>query len=230
MDKKTLIQEPRAMDDKWITIGGSENPHKVLLDDQGNIKGGSIPKELHGASIEEGFKALKNTGERKSSPRKEGESPEEYKKRSMKERKDRRKALAAELAEIMGKAEPAEAEKPEIEEPKSKSKRPAPGVSPKAVKARKEAEAGGKTKPTVKSTNEEKRTKELESVKAQIKEAKEHYREGGYHTASLQSLYNKRDKLVSKLNEIFKKEEDNPETKQSPDWLTQFKRSQHMRG
>ena len=279
MDKKPLIQELRAMDDKWITIGGSENPHKVLLDDQGNIKGGSIPKELHGASIEEGFKALKNTGERKSSPRKEGESPEEYKKRSMKERKDRRKALAAELAEIMGKAEPAEAEKlqgelkslhgespedhsleaaslkyrftgPELYErikttfhdsyaplfirmgisensPKSKiieaylslkygkppegskstsrSKRPAPGVSPKAVKARKEAEARGKTKPTVKSTNEEKLTKELESVKAQIKEAKEHYREGGYHTASLQSLYNKRDKLVSKLNEIFKK-------------------------
>ena len=170
MDKKPLIQELRAMDDKWITIGGSENPHKVLLDDQGNIKGGSIPKELHGASIEEGFKALKNTGERKSSPRKEGESPEDYKKRSTKERRDRRKALAAELAEIMGKSETVKEDKNE-------------------------------------SSKKDKLTSELESIKAQIKEAKEHYREGGYHAASLQSLYNKRDKLVGKLKEMAKQEE-----------------------
>lgn len=144
----------RAKDDKWITIGGSENPHKVLLDDQGNIKGGSIPKELHGASIEEGFKALKNTGGRKSSSRKEGESLEDYKRRSAKERKDRRKALANELKEIMGKAEPVKKEdKVETIEkrPTNKSKRPAPGVNPKAVKARKEAEAKGKAKPTVES-------------------------------------------------------------------------------
>ena len=199
MNKKHFITELRAMDDKWITIGGESNPHKVLLDDDGNIKGGSIPKELHGASIEEGFKALKNTGERKSSPRKEGESPEDYKKRSMRERKERRKALAAELKEIMGKAEPAEAENK-----KPISKRPAPGVSPKAVKARKEAEARGrKPKPTVESVIKG-LTQELESVKAQIKEAKEHYREGGYHTASLQSLYNKRDELVSKLKVMTK--------------------------
>ena len=157
MNYSSLNKQLRAMDDKWITVGGEGNPHKVLLSDDGIIKGGSIPKELHGASIEEGFKALKNAGERKSLPRKEGESPEDYKKRSMKERKDRRKALSAELADIMGKAEPVESEKPETkEDPKfvgGGSKRPAPGVSPKAVKARKEAEARGKAKPTVQSIN-----------------------------------------------------------------------------
>lgn len=68
--------------DRWITIHphgkgavgkyGDEDGRPVLLDGEGNIVGGSVPKELHGKNIKHAFKKLdeksKNPAKRRSNP------------------------------------------------------------------------------------------------------------------------------------------------------------------
>ena len=56
----------RAIDNKWITMKGSEEGkgRRVLLDDQGNIIGGDVPKSVQGKPISNAF----GKGQKKASP------------------------------------------------------------------------------------------------------------------------------------------------------------------
>lgn len=58
-----------AMDDKWITTKAkAEGAGKhILLDDQGNIKGGSVPREMQGKPLKQGFSELRQRVDKASS-------------------------------------------------------------------------------------------------------------------------------------------------------------------
>lgn len=131
--------DSKAEDDKWITAGGGEGKkgRKILLDDEGNIKGGSVPKSMQGTNMKDYHENITSKG--KSAHR-------------------------------------------------SKSKRPAPGVNPKAVKARKEAEARGKAKPTVEST---KKGSELKEKTEKLKQGKVHTEESIHNMAEVEKQKHK---------------------------------------
>lgn len=83
-----------AMDDKWITVGAGKEGgggHKVLLDDQGNVKGGSIPKSAQGKPIGEAFSG--ESGSKGKQPKTEP-SLKKYANRMNKLSEERSKALA----------------------------------------------------------------------------------------------------------------------------------------
>ena len=52
-----LLTNLRANDNKWVTLKGSEEGkgRRVLLDDQGNIIGGDVPKSVQGKPISNAF-------------------------------------------------------------------------------------------------------------------------------------------------------------------------------
>ena len=54
-----LLRNLRATDNKWITMKGSEEGkgRKILLDDQGNIIGGDVPKSVQGKPLKGAFKS-----------------------------------------------------------------------------------------------------------------------------------------------------------------------------
>ena len=57
MNYEKLRVNLRAIDNKWVTMKGSEEGkgRKVLLDDQGNIIGGDVPKSVQGKPISDAF-------------------------------------------------------------------------------------------------------------------------------------------------------------------------------
>lgn len=61
--------DSKAEDDKWITAGGGQGKkgRKILLDDEGNIKGGSVPKSMQGTNMKDYHKNI--TSEGKSTPK-----------------------------------------------------------------------------------------------------------------------------------------------------------------